>query len=317
MITGRAYDKGSIRFFRVDANNERRWILIGDNHYKGWEPELAKIELGDKVPLNAVLLPPLNPSEIVNVGLNYKGHADECGVDWRKFKAPTFFGRALNSTNSPNGHVVVPSSYDFRGQSLGAPRFDYEVELVVVIGKPCYRISSKEALQYVAGYMVGNDVSERQRQIDVSTQWLSGKSGPTCFPIGPLFVSSEHVSDPQSLNMTMWVNGEQRQHASTADMIFSIAECVSALSMTRVLQPGLLISTGTPKGVVIKGSVEQIVHKWLAPGDVMKLTIGNDEVSLGIQTQLCVEEDEAWLEFFRSGKSLYSRGEQYHSVTLS
>ena len=313
MKAGRIHIDGTMKYFRFDEQGVRRIVLTGRKKYAPWDPQFKDLPLGDEVPKDAVLAPPVPVSEIVCVGLNYRLHADECGVDWTKFSYPTFFGRATTSLNNPNGHVVVPGPYVFRDKPLegGLVQWDYEVELALVIGRACYKVSVGDALQYVAGYMVANDLSERIRQLKACSQWLSGKCLPTGFPLGPNFVSSDEVGDPQKLNLRLWVNGEERQNSTTADMIFSVAECISALSQTRVLQPGLVISTGTPSGVVTKMDPAKIVHPWLKPGDKMELTIGNDTVDLGRQTQLCVEEDPGWLKFFATGR--LNRGKQYHS----
>ncbi len=267
-----------------------------------------------KVKEDAVLAPPIDPSGIACIGMNYRGHAEECGADWKSFIAPTIFGRSLTSLNSPNAHVVIPKPYTFRNQAIGdgITKFDYEAELAVVIGKPCYSVTPEEALDYVAGYMVAGDYSERTRQIqNGSAQWHAGKCMPTSFTTGPYLVTNDEVSDPQDLRLQLWVNGELRQDDSTSGMIFSIAECISALSQTDLLPPGFTISTGTPKGVVVKATPDQIIYPWLKAGDIVKTKIYNDTVDLGTQVQTCVDEDSTWIEFFRSGKKY--RGLEFHT----
>lgn len=252
---------------------------------------------------SSVLAPPIEVTGVTCIGMNYKEHAEECGADWKKFTTPTIFGRSITSVNRPFGEVVIPKPYTFRGGLVGdgITKFDYEAELAVVISKPCFDVSVEEALDYVAGYMVAGDYSERTRQIqNGSAQWHAGKCMPTSFTLGPYLVTKDEIPNPQDLTLKLWVNNELRQEDSTSGMIFSVAECISALSQTDLLPPGFVISTGTPKGVVVKGSPDQIVYKWLKPGDVVRTTIFNDAVDLGTQEQRCVKYDESWRERFLS-----------------
>lgn len=329
MKTGRAFSKAkakksqdpnnfAIRYFRFDEQGHRRWVTNNVHGLRPWDPGFLNLELGGLVPPDAILAPPFDPTGMACIGLNYKGHAEECGADWTQFVAPTIFGRSLMSLNSPNGHVVIPEAYMFRGKIFGEGivEFDYEVELAVVIGKPCVNVPVGKALEYVAGYCIANDYSERVRQLkNGSAQWHAGKCMPRSFPLGPYFVSADEVGDPQDLQLQLEVNGEPRQNDSTAEMIFSVAECISALSQTDILPAGFVISTGTPKGVIVKAKPELIVKPWLKNGDRVKLWIGNQQrgVDLGVQEQLCVNMDSGWQEFFESGVLPYARGPEFHS----
>lgn len=267
-----------------------------------------------QVSKDSVLAPPIDTKGITCIGMNYRAHAEECGADWKNFVTPVLFGRSRTSLNSPNGHVVIPEPYTFRGKAIadGVVKFDYEAELAVVIGKPCFQVTSEEALDYVAGYMVAGDYSERARQMENgSSQWHAGKCMPTSFTTGPYLVTKDEVKDPQNLTLKLWVNGELRQEDSTSGMIFSVAECISALSQTDLLPSGFVISTGTPKGVIVKAKPEQIVYPWLKAGDVVATRIYNDDVDLGTQTQTCVKQDQGWVDFFRSGHRY--RGVEFHT----
>lgn len=318
VITSAKKGKGefSLRHFRVDSSGLRRFVMNNVHGYLPWHPQFMTLELGDVVPQEAVLAPPFDPTGITCIGMNYKDHATECGADWTTFVAPTLFGRSLTSVNAPNGHVVIPEPYMFRGTKFGngEVQFDYEVELAVVIGRPCHNVTPERALDYVAGYAIANDYSERVRQLkNGSGQWHAGKCLPRSFPIGPYLVTADEVGDPQKLQLQLTVNGEPRQDDSTSEMIFSVAECISALSQTDVLPAGFVISTGTPKGVVTKASPDKLVKPWLKHDDIVELWIGNSTVDLGRQKQRVVQTDAGWHEFFESGIPLYARGREFHS----
>jgi 2,4-diketo-3-deoxy-L-fuconate hydrolase len=305
-------------YFRFDSDNNPRWILKNTQNLNPWDEGFDRLELGDVVSKDTRLAPPFPVKGICCIGLNYKCHAEECGVDWKKIKAPAIFSRAFTSVNSPNGDVVIPNAFNFNDTVFGSGevQLDYEVELVVVIGKPCFRVSPAKALDYVLGYTIGNDISERSRQFqNGSGQWHPGKSLPRSFPIGPYLLSKELVNDPQNLQLQLTVNGESRQNGTTADMIFSVAECISAISQNEILLPGYTILTGTPKGVIYKSNPELIVHPWLKAGDQMKLWIGNESENLNFnrQTQTCRAVDDSWIDFFQSGELPFAAGPDSHS----
>ena len=193
------------------------------------------------------------------IGLNYSDHAAETGADIPAH--PILFMKATSAVVGPNDTVMLP-----RQSTHG----DWEVELGVVIGKPCKYVSPEEALDYVAGYFISNDVSERHFQAQLTGQWTKGKSCDTFGPIGPWLVTADEVDDPQNLNMALDVNGKRMQTGNTATMIFSVAECISHLSQLMTLHPGDVISTGTPPGVGMGIKPEPV---YLKEGDVMELTI--------------------------------------------
>ena len=193
------------------------------------------------------------------IGLNYSDHATETGAEIPAH--PILFMKATSAVVGPNDTVMLPRH---------STHSDWEVELGVVIGKPCKYVSPEEALDYVAGYFIANDVSERHFQAQLTGQWTKGKSCDTFGPIGPWLVTADEVDDPQALNLTLDVNGKRMQTGNTATMIFSVAECISHLSELMTLHPGDVISTGTPPGVGLGIKPEPV---YLKEGDVMELTI--------------------------------------------
>lgn len=313
----KAKPPGHLYGCRTDDNGVLRYVINNTNGFTPSDPGFAGLELGSEVPPDAHFGPPLDPIDIVCIGLNYRGHAEECGVDWTKMRAPTIFGRTVSSLNSPNGHVPIPGPYTFRHSPVGcgASHYDYEVELAVVIARACVNVTPEAALDYVLGYTIANDLSERDRQLDNgSPQWQAGKCIPRSFPLGPLVITPDEVGDPQTLELQLTVNGEPRQCDKTSEMIFNVAECISALSQSMILRPGTVISTGTPKGVVTKSKPELIKYPWLKPGDTMELWIGRqDGIDFGRQTQLCVEWTPDWDEHFRTATPPYARSSEFHS----
>ena len=201
------------------------------------------------------------------IGLNYSDHAAETGADIPEH--PILFMKATSAVVGANDNVMLPR---------GSTHTDWEVELGVVIGTPCKYVSVEEALDYVAGYFVSNDVSERHFQTKLTGQWTKGKSCDTFGPIGPWLVTSDEISDPQNLDMGLELNGQRMQTGNTSTMIFTVAECISHLSQMMTLLPGDVISTGTPPGVGMGIKPEPI---YLKEGDVMDVWIEG----LGQQTQ--------------------------------
>lgn len=197
------------------------------------------------------------PPKIICIGLNYRRHALESGMAIPA--VPVVFTKYSNTLTGfasevPLGPVGV--------------EFDYEVELGVVIGKKCKHVRREEALDFVLGYCVANDLSCRDLQF-MSSQWLMGKSLDAFLPLGKYLVTADEVGDPQALQLTCTLNGEQRQNSNTADMVFTVAEIIEFLSRHMTLEPGDLILTGTPEGVIM-GHPEKV---WLKPGDVVKVAI--------------------------------------------
>jgi 2,4-didehydro-3-deoxy-L-rhamnonate hydrolase len=213
---------------------------------------------------------PLNGiSKIVAVGLNYAAHAKEAGMAIPT--EPVLFTKHITSINGPYDKVVIPR---------GSKKSDWEVELAIVIGKTTRYANETEALDHVAGYMICNDVSEREYQIERGGQWTKGKSCDTFCPLGPWLVTKDEVPDPQKLDLWLEVNGERLQNSNTSDMVFGVKKIVSYISHFITLMPGDVIPTGTPFGVGM-GLKPQ---RFLKPGDTMRLGI----TGLGEQQQTCV-----------------------------
>jgi 2-keto-4-pentenoate hydratase/2-oxohepta-3-ene-1,7-dioic acid hydratase in catechol pathway len=197
------------------------------------------------------------PEKIICIGLNYRRHALESGMAVPT--SPILFSKFNNSLAAHQQDIPLPSN---------AREYDYEAELGVIMGKEARYVSKEEALNYVFGYCTANDLSVRDLQMRTS-QWLLGKTLDRFMPVGPYLVTADEVPDPQALPLSCHVNGERRQHSSTADMIFGVAETISYISQYMTLKPGDFISTGTPEGVVL-GMKEKV---WLKPGDVVSIEV--------------------------------------------
>ncbi|MFV1853301.1 MAG: fumarylacetoacetate hydrolase family protein [Thalassospira sp.] len=210
------------------------------------------------------------PGKYICIGLNYSDHAAEAGMDLPP--EPIVFFKATSAVCGPNDDIEIPR---------GSTKTDWEVELGVVIGKHAKYVDEADALDYVAGYCLTNDVSERAFQLEHSGQWVKGKSADTFGPTGPWLVTRDEVADPQNLSMWLDVNGKRYQDGSTKTMVYGVAFVVSYLSRFMSLQPGDIISTGTPPGVGM-GQKPQV---FLKPGDVMELGIEG----LGTQHQKLVQ----------------------------
>jgi len=207
--------------------------------------------------------------KFICIGLNYSDHAAESGM--KVPTEPVVFMKATSAVNGPNDNVIIPRN---------SVKTDWEVELGVVIGTEAKYIDEAKALDYVAGYCVVNDLSERTFQLEGTGQWVKGKSADTFGPIGPWLVTKDEVPDPQNLNMWLKVNGHQFQNGNTKTMVFSVAHIVSYLTRFMSLQPGDIISTGTPPGV---GSGQK-PPKFLRPGDKIHLGVQG----LGEQNQTVI-----------------------------
>lgn len=214
-----------------------------------------------------------NIGKFLCIGLNYTDHAAETGMKIPEY--PILFLKANSAIIGPDDTVSLPR---------GSRRSDWEVELGVVIGKPAKYVSEDEALDYIAGYCITNDVSERRFQGRLSGQWTKGKSCDTFGPVGPWLVTRDEIPDPQSLNLSLDVNGQTMQDGNTSNMIFTVAQIVAHLSELMTLHPGDLIATGTPAGVGMGMKPEPI---YLKSGDRMELRIDK----LGQQNQSVVEDD--------------------------
>lgn len=207
--------------------------------------------------------------QFIAIGLNYRKHAAESGMAIPK--DPLVFNKALTCIQGPNDDVRQPS---------GSEKLDWEVELAVVIGTKAQNVAKDKALAHVAGYCLANDVSERDWQANRSGQWVKGKSFDTFGPLGPWLVTADEIADPQSIPLTLAVNGAVRQKSNTSDMIFSVAEIVAHLSIFMTLLPGDVIVTGTPEGVGLGMKPPQFLKR----GDVVELQGG----ALGEQRQTIV-----------------------------
>lgn len=204
--------------------------------------------------------------KFICIGLNYSDHAAESNLPVPE--EPILFMKATSAISGPNDPVILPP---------GSVATDWEVELGVVIGRETKHVSEADALSAVAGYCVVNDLSERAYQLERSGQWVKGKSYDRFGPIGPWLVSTDEISDPQSLALWLDVNDTKVQTGNTNTMIFTVAEIVSYVSQFMSLQPGDIISTGTPPGV----GLGMDPPLYLKPGDRMRLGIDG----LGEQTQ--------------------------------
>ncbi len=210
--------------------------------------------------------------KFICIGLNYSDHAAEAGMEVPA--EPVVFFKATSAIIGPNDIVEIPRT---------STATDWEVELGVVIGKEAKYINIEDALDYVAGYCVINDLSERDFQIQRAGQWVKGKSCDTFGPIGPWLVTRDEIPDPQALAMQLEVNGKRYQDGNTSTMVYGVAHIVAYLSQFMSLQPGDIISTGTPPGV----GMGQKPPVYLKSGDNMQLSIDG----LGVQTQQVVDSE--------------------------
>src|SRR6201995_4157411 len=209
--------------------------------------------------------------KFICIGLNYSDHAAESGM--KVPTEPVVFMKATSAVCGPNDNVIIPRN---------SVKTDWEVELGVVIGKEAKYVDESDALSYVAGYCVVNDVSERAFQLEGTGQWVKGKSADTFGPIGPWLVTADEVPDPQNLDMWLDVDGRRYQQGSTRTMIFGVSFLVSYLSRFMSLQPGDIISTGTPPGV----GMGQKPPVYLRAGNRMSLGVQG----LGEQSQQVVSD---------------------------
>ena len=232
--------------------------------------DLAACDLG-KLPLvdNDVRIgaPVANVGKIVCVGLNYRKHAAETGMEIPK--EPLIFMKATSAISGPNDPIISPK---------GATKLDWEVELAMVIGKRASYVDVAHAMEYVAGFCILHDVSERSFQNERSGQWTKGKSADTFAPLGPWLVTPDEIADPHQLGLWLEVNGKKMQDSNTNDLIFNLPNIISHLSQFMTLEPGDIISTGTPEGV----GVGQIPERFLNVGDTVRLGIDG----LGEQCQV-------------------------------
>ncbi|MDX5381616.1 MAG: fumarylacetoacetate hydrolase family protein [Rhodobacterales bacterium] len=263
-------EKGAEKPGMLDAQGRIRDL-------SGVIPDLAGAVLADLpridpetlplVPGNPRLGPPVGQvGKFIGIGLNYADHAAEAGM--QPPAMPIVFMKATSSICGPNDPVYLPRN---------AQKGDWEVELGVVIGKTAKYVSEEQALDHVAGYCVVNDVSERAFQMELVGQWTKGKSADTFGPIGPWLVTPDEAGDPQTLDLSLDLNGTRVQTGNTGTMIFTVAQIIAHLSGLMSLQPGDVIATGTPPGV----GMGMKPPRYLTEGDVMELRIAG----LGEQRQ--------------------------------
>ena len=265
----------------IDANGELRDLSEHVSDINGanlCDATMARLRALDSATLPKVSGRPRigpcvgNIGKFLCIGLNYSDHAAETGAAIPEH--PILFFKANSAVVGPNDDVSMPR---------GSVSTDWEVELGVVIGKAAKYVSKADALEYVAGYCIINDVSERHFQTNLTGQWTKGKSCDTFGPTGPWLVTRDDIPDPQNLDMTLDVNGNRRQTGNTKTMIFTVAEIIEHLSGLMTLHPGDVISTGTPPGVAMGMKPKPV---YLKAGDVMDLHIEG----LGQQRQTVTQD---------------------------
>ena len=201
-----------------------------------------------------------NPGNFFAIGLNYKAHAEETGAKPPDF--PVVFNKSVHSIVGPNDNVIIPQN---------SIKLDHEVEIAMVIGKKAKRVLEKDAQDYIFGYCICNDVSEREWQKNKGGQWVKGKSGDTFGPLGPYLVTKDEFDDLNNINLSLDVNGNRHQTGNTSLMIFNFNFLIAHLSSYITLMPGDIITTGTPPGV----GLGMNPPKFLKNGDEMLLKVDN------------------------------------------
>ena len=276
----RVGQKGKEKPAALDKNGKIRDL---SSHIKDLNPEYLNFDVISKLTkIDLEQLPEFskegrigscitNPGKFVAIGLNYSDHAAETGA--KVPSEPIVFMKATSSINGPNDNIEI---------SKNSKKLDWEVELGIVIGKDLKNISEQEASNYILGYCLVNDISEREWQIEKMGQWVKGKSHDTFGPIGPYLVTKDEIADINNLNLSLDVNGKRMQTGNTDTMIFNAYFIVAYLSKFMSLQAGDIITTGTPPGVGM-GMKPQV---FLKAGDAMRLSIDN----LGEQNSKVVPE---------------------------
>ena len=280
-----------MKLLRVGAKGKEKPAVLDKNgkirdissHINDFNPDYLNFETINKLnEINFETLPELSTSErigscitktgkFVAIGLNYSDHAAETGA--KPPSEPIVFMKATSSINGPNDDIEI---------SKDSKKLDWEVELGIVIGKNLKNISENEASNYILGYCLVNDISEREWQIEKMGQWVKGKSHDTFGPIGPYLVTKDGIADVNNLNLSLDVNGKRMQTGNSKTMIFNVYYLVSYLSKFMSLQAGDIITTGTPPGVGM-GMKPQV---FLKAGDKIRLSIDN----LGEQNSKVVPE---------------------------
>ncbi len=280
-----------MKFLRVGERGNEIPAILDDknnirnlsNFFKDLTPENLNFENLDKIKnfdINSLPLLDQNqrigscvikPANFFAIGLNYKAHAAETNSNTPK--EPIVFNKSPNCIVGPNDDIVIPKF----SKSL-----DHEVEIAIVIGKKAKYVKEEEAQDYIIGYCICNDISEREWQKDRGGQWVKGKSGDTFGPLGPYLVTKDEIRDPSNLNLTLDLNGKRRQTGNTSLMIFNFNFLISHISQFITLMPGDVITTGTPAGV----GMGMTPPDYLKDGDEMILKVDN----LGEQKLKVVKE---------------------------
>jgi len=264
----------------IDKNGKYRNL---SSHLKDLNPETINFENLEKLKgINLESLEEIDqssrigscitkPGNFFAIGLNYTEHAKETGAE--PPKNPVLFNKSVHCIVGPNDNVVIPKS---------SKKLDHEVEIAFVIGKKAKRVLEKDAQDYIFGYCICNDVSEREWQKEKGGQWVKGKSGDTFGPLGPYLVTKDEIKDIGSMNLSLDVNGNRHQTGNTNQMIFDFSFLVAHISSFITLMPGDIVTTGTPPGVGL-GMNPPV---FLKDGDKMKLSVDN----LGIQNIKVIAE---------------------------
>ena len=245
--------RGDEVFDAWGALGEQRRAGLRELIAEGGIERLQSADAGAPVADPELLAPVTDPEKIVCIGLNYRSHAAEAGID--PPSSPTFFAKYRNALAEPGATVPLPATSE---------KVDYEAEVAFVIGHRARDVGEDRALDHVAGYTLFNDLSARDLQFS-TPQWMPGKVFDGSAPCGPALVTPDEAGPHDAIELALELNGETMQSASTADLIFSIPQLVAHLSALMTLEPGDLVSTGTPSGV---GSVRE-PRVWLMPGDVV------------------------------------------------
>jgi len=267
-----------MKLLRIGAKGQEKPAILDDaGRYRDLSgvisdltPKTVSCETLDKIKaLDPSGLPELDPglrtgavvADTPNfhcVGLNYARHADETGMP--RPSEPVLFSKATSALAGPDDDIMIPK---------GSVKTDWEVELGVIIGREASHVPEDHALDYIAGYTVINDVSERQFQLEQGGQWVKGKSAPGFGPTGPWLVTPDEIPDPQNLRLWLKINDEIQQDSNTDDMIFPVATIISYMSRYMTLRVGDIIATGTPEGV----GLGQNPQRYLKSGDIVTLGI--------------------------------------------
>lgn len=279
-----------------DRGAERPGLVDADGHIRDLSGVISDIDGSTLAPDSLAALRKIDPvslpqvaagvrlgacvgkvGKILCIGLNYSNHASETKQELPK--EPLLFMKATSAINGPYDNIEIPRT---------ASDMDYEAELAVIIGRPAKYVDEKDALSYVAGYAIINDVSERVFQRQRGGQMTKGKSGDTWAPIGPWLVTADEVPEPHGLFLKTRVDGELRQNGTSADMVFKIPHLISYLSEFFTLQPGDVIATGTPEGV----AAGMNPPAWVRSGQTVHITIeGANGLSLGEQRSLFIKDN--------------------------